>query len=213
MLYKSNAWCYSIDISCCWFVVTLLSTARLVKEALSSNPPFLPNIDNILFLLIQGTYQLHSVLFCMRTAAPYKSYNTPSHRGYVFSVYLGPCIAYACVRTRKEGRRGCFRWLCCVVCVWVGGGREDTIDVRRWEGVRERTSPFLSAFLFRNIYALSKKIPIREAVEYFSSTKSKPRMSTLCQPIKKISPCFYPAWFANKNLFYNLTFGTILLKV
>jgi hypothetical protein len=37
------------------YAVTLLSTARLVKEALSSSPAYLPGIDNILFLLIQGT--------------------------------------------------------------------------------------------------------------------------------------------------------------
>lgn len=36
--------------------MTLLTTARLVKEALGSNPTFLPGVENILFLLIQGTH-------------------------------------------------------------------------------------------------------------------------------------------------------------
>ncbi len=37
--------------------MSLLATAQLVKKALGSNPAFLQGVENILFLLIQGTFR------------------------------------------------------------------------------------------------------------------------------------------------------------
>ncbi len=55
--------------------MSLLATAQLVKKALGSNPAFLQGVENILFLLIQGTvrspfsphehWRLGSALFCV----------------------------------------------------------------------------------------------------------------------------------------------------
>jgi hypothetical protein len=46
--------------------VSLLATAQLVKKALGSNPAFLQGVENILFLLIQGTVRLPGVLLNSR---------------------------------------------------------------------------------------------------------------------------------------------------
>ncbi len=46
--------------------MSLLATAQLVKKALGSNPAFLQGVENILFLLIQGTVRSSGVLLNSR---------------------------------------------------------------------------------------------------------------------------------------------------
>jgi hypothetical protein len=72
--------------------VSLLATAQLVKKALGSNPAFLQGVENILFLLIQGTVR--------SPVSPHEHWKPGSA---LFCVWRLPCKALLRIRDVYPG--------------------------------------------------------------------------------------------------------------